>query len=321
MITRWLGLIILSFALAGSASALDVPYLTGRVNDEAEILSPGARGRIEATLKAHETRSGNQVVVLTVRSLENESIEEFAVKVFNTWKLGQAGKDNGVLLLVAPADRRMRIEVGYGLEGDLTDAAASRIIRDVIAPGFRENDFDRGIEDGIAAIASLLEGQALTQAEPQPPDSAPSLQMEEPDLPWVHRILIGVFVFSIIGLFTVMGVLTPGIGWFLYFFLIPFWAAFPIIIVGAEGALILLGIYLIAFPIAKLMLPRTGWYRKMQQEAKKKGRAGIGGFMLSPSSGGGWSSGGGSSSDGGSSGGGFSGGGGGSGGGGASGSW
>lgn len=319
MITRWLGLIILSFALAGGASALEVPYLTGRIHDEAEILSPGARERIEAILKAHEARSGNQIVVLTVRSLEGESIEEYAVKVFNIWKLGQAGEDNGVLLLVAPADRRMRIEVGYGLEGELTDAAASRIIRDVIAPRFKENDFDRGIEDGTTAIVSLLEGQPLTEVEPLLPDSARSVQIEEPDLPWVHRILIGAFVFTIIGLFTVMGVLTPGIGWFLYFFLIPFWAAFPIIVVGAEGALILLGIYLIAFPIAKLMLPRMAWYQKMQREAKRRGRPGIGGFMLSPS-GGGWSSGGGSS-NGGSSGGGFSGGGGGSGGGGASGSW
>jgi uncharacterized protein len=127
------------------------------------------------------------------------------------------------------------------------------------------------------------------------------------------RILIGVFVFSTIGLFTVIGIATPGVGWFLYVFLIPFWAVFPMAVVGNVGALWLLGIYLIGYPLAKLALSRSDWYRRAQREIRTKGRTTIGGFTVGSSGGGGWSSGGSS--------GGFSGGGGSSGGGGASGSW
>ena len=130
-------------------------------------------------------------------------------------------------------------------------------------------------------------------------------------MPIVQRILFGAFIFGIIGIFTVVGVMTPGIGWFLYFFLIPFWAMFPVAIVGTSGALILLITYLIAYPVTKLLLRNTQWYKKAAKDLRTKGRASIGGFSISSGGSGGWSSG---SS-------GFSGGGGSSGGGGASGSW
>jgi uncharacterized protein len=131
---------------------------------------------------------------------------------------------------------------------------------------------------------------------------------------------MGAFVFGILGIFTAIGVLTPGVGWFLYVFLIPFWAMFPIIVVGTRGALVLLITYVVAFPAAKLLLRRTAWYRKAQASLKHKGTARIGGFTLtSGGSGSSWSSGGSSSSSSSSSS--FSGGGGSSGGGGASGSW
>ena len=128
----------------------------------------------------------------------------------------------------------------------------------------------------------------------------------------MERILIGSFIFGIIGLFTVLGVVTPGVGWFLYFFLIPFWAMFPIVVVGTRGAFICLVTYVIAFPIAKLTIKNTGWYKKAKKSMRTKGRASIGGFTFSSGgSGRSWSSGGSS----------FSGWGGSSGGGGASGSW
>jgi uncharacterized protein len=133
-------------------------------------------------------------------------------------------------------------------------------------------------------------------------------------MPWPQRILMGAFIFGIIGLFTVIGVMTPGVGWFLYLFLIPFWAMFPIVIIGTRPTLALLGAYLIGYPIAKLSLKKTAWYQKAVREMKTKGSATIGGFSFN-SAGSGFSSGGSSG------GGGFSGGGGSSGGGGASGSW
>jgi len=296
------------------ALAIEVPYLQGRVTDDAELLSTSVRQRIGAKLEAHEVETGNQVAVLTVPTLEGESIEGFAIRVFEAWQLGRYENDDGVLLIVAPQDRRMRIEVGYGLESDLTDLEAGRIIRNIMAPRFKANDFDGGIEQGVNAIIAQLSGEAsLPRNDPSVKSKKPFF--EGPNLSIVERLLFGAFIFGIIGLFTVIGVLTPGVGWFLYFFLIPFWAMFPIIVVGTTGAMILLGIYLVAYPTVKIFLGRTKWYAKARHQLKTKGSARIGGFTITSggSSSGGWSSSGSS--------GGFSGGGGSSGGGGASGSW
>jgi len=321
--------LLATFLFAVTAFAIDVPYLSGRVTDNAEILSSEAKQRLGDALKAHEAATGNQIAVLTVPSLDGESVESYAEQVFNTWKLGQKGKDNGVLLLVAPADRRLRIEVGYGLEGTLTDVAASRIIRNVITPRFKDGNFDAGIEEGVHAIVGQLTGSETVANSaggdaPAAAGSAPPAAAEQqdslfdgPDLPLTERILFGAFIFGIIGLFTIIGVLTPGVGWFLYLFLIPFWAMFPIVVVGGTGTLILLGIYLVGFPLAKLFVSRRPWYEKANRDLKKKGSARVGGFTIGGSSGSSsWSSGSSSSSS--SS---FSGGGGSSGGGGASGSW
>jgi uncharacterized protein len=308
--------------LPRDARAAEVPYLAGRVVDDARILSPAARERIEATLSAHEEHTGNQVAVLTVPSLGNESIEEYAVKVFSTWKLGRKGQDNGVLLVVAPEEHRMRIEVGYGLEATLPDSTAGSILRAELTPRFKTGDFDGGVEAGVAAILAVLEGRGSggessgsASGEAPPPAAKTGGGFNEPDLPWVERILIGAFIFGIIGLFTVVGVMTPGAGWFLYVFLIPFWAMFPIVVIGAKPTLAVLAAYLVGFPIAKLSIRSSSWYLKAAQDLKSKGSASIGGMTIT--SGGSGSS----SESGGFSGGGFSGGGGSSGGGGASGSW
>ena len=128
-------------------------------------------------------------------------------------------------------------------------------------------------------------------------------------MPWPQRILFSLFVFSMLGLFTAIGIMTPGMGWFLYVFLIPFWSMFPMMLLGPMPTLVLVAVYLIGYPLAKLRVKRTAWYAKAEVDLKTKGTASIGGFALA-SGGGGFSSGGG-----------FSGGGGSSGGGGASGSW
>lgn len=304
--------------LCALADAADVPFLSGRVTDEAEILSAEVRRSLNERLKAHEERTGDQIVVLTLHTLGGESIEEYAVRVFETWKLGQRGKDNGVLVIVVPDDRRMRIEVGYGLEPTLTDLLAGRIIRNVMTPRFKAGDYNGGIDAGVQAIFAVLQNGDLadlgSDAEPGSSVSPGSgFGLEAPDMPITFRILIGAFIFGIIGLFTVMGVLTPGVGWFLYFFLIPFWAVFPMVVVGSSVGLVLLILYIVGFPVAKIIISKKAWYKKAKEDLKKKGRASIGGFTFASGGGGGWSSGGG--------GGGFSGGGGSSGGGGASGSW
>ena len=297
----------------------NIPFLTGRVTDNAEILTTDTRRTLTESLKAHEQKTGNQIVVLTVPTLEGESIEEYAVAVFKEWKLGQKGKDNGILVIVAPKDRRMRIEVGYGLEGTLPDGLAGSIIRNVMTPRFKTGgDYNGGINDGVKAIIDVLEGGKVSDAPSganSKSQASSGLNISGPDLSIIEKILFGAFIFGIIGLFTVIGILTPGVGWFLYFFLIPFWAMFPIVIFGTTGAFYCLITYLIVFPIAKMLLKNTDWYNKAKKDLRTKGRASIGGFMISSGgSGSSWSSG----SSGGSS---FSGGGGSSGGGGASGSW
>jgi uncharacterized protein len=147
----------LLFSLAALA-ALDFPPLTGRVVDQANIMTPESRSELETKLKDLEDKSGIQLVVATVKSLQGGDIETYANELFRTWKLGQAQKNNGVLLLIAPNEHRVRIEVGYGLEGTLTDALSSVIISSAIVPRFKTGDFSGGISRGVDGIISVLSG-------------------------------------------------------------------------------------------------------------------------------------------------------------------
>jgi len=314
-VMRVVGLLLAAGWLAGAAWAVDVPMLSGRVVDNAELLSPTVRNALAAKLKAHEDATGNQIVVLTVATLDGDSVEPYAVRVFEAWKLGKKGKDNGVLLLAVPKERKLRIEVGYGLEGVLTDAVTSRIIRNVIAPQFKAGNFDQGMDAGVAALIGQLEGKgadALPAAAPTTKSAVAAVP--KPSMSLGQRILFGVFIFGIIGLFTVIGLFVPGMGWFLYLFLIPFWAMFPIAIIGFGATMVVLAIYLIGFPIAKILLTRSDWYQQRQLQSARAGRRGSRYDGMNHSSGS-WSSGSsadswGSSSDSFSSGGGESGGGG-----------
>ncbi|MEN2509017.1 TPM domain-containing protein [Stutzerimonas stutzeri] len=161
--TRSLPLILtlLLWASGLAAQELDLPALSGRVVDRAELLDTQAEARLTGMLAAHEKASGEQVVVVTVPDLQGRSIEEFGVELGRAWGIGEKGKDTGALLIVARDDRRVRIEVGYGLEGRLTDAQSSVIINRIITPAFREGDFTRGITDGAAAIIQVLGGDPL----------------------------------------------------------------------------------------------------------------------------------------------------------------
>ena len=157
--------VALVFGLASVALALDFPALTGRVVDQAGVMTAPSKGDVEAKSKALEDKSGIQLVVATVKSLQGSDIETYANQLFRSWKLGDAKKNNGVLLLVAPAEHKVRIEVGYGLEGTLTDALSSVIISSAIVPRFKSNDFSGGIERGVDGIVSVLSGDT---AEWQP---------------------------------------------------------------------------------------------------------------------------------------------------------
>lgn len=172
------------------AHALDVPPLTGRVVDLAHVLPNSTVESLTARLTAHEGQSSNQVAVLTIPSLEGESLEEFTHRVATTWKLGQKGMDNGVLLLVAIKERKVRIEVGYGLEGVLTDIRSAQIIRNEIVPRFRAGDMPGGVTEGTNAILKTIEGTY------QSSESAPPQQ----DGTVVEQVVVAVIVGLFVGL-------------------------------------------------------------------------------------------------------------------------
>jgi uncharacterized protein len=139
--------------------ALEVPPLKGRVNDYAGMLSTSTKQQLESSLRDLEQTDSSQIAVLTIPSLEGEVLEEFSLKVAEKWKIGQKGFDNGAILLIAQKDRKLRIEVGYGLEGSLTDLMAGRIIRNVIVPQFKAGNFDQGIIDGVQAMIGVVRGE------------------------------------------------------------------------------------------------------------------------------------------------------------------
>ena len=181
----------LVLCLIGVALAFNFPPLTGRVVDQANIISAQGRSDLETKLKDLENKSGIQLVVATVKSLEGSDIETYANELFRNWKLGEAKKNNGVLLLIAPNEHKVRIEVGYGLEGTLTDALSSVIISSAIVPRFKANDFTGGIERGVDGIISVLSGDT---ADWQP---KPSVRTED-SAPLSNELFLILFVLVVV---------------------------------------------------------------------------------------------------------------------------
>ena len=141
-----------------------MPPLTARVTDLTGTLSGGAVARIEAKLADLEAKKGSQIAVLIVPTTQPEEIEQFGIRVEEAWKLGRKGVDDGAILIVAKNDRRVRIEVGYGLEGALPDAIANRIITETITPHFKQGDYDGGVEAGVDQMISVVNGEPLPAA-------------------------------------------------------------------------------------------------------------------------------------------------------------
>jgi uncharacterized protein len=160
----WLALMVfaLLFVFAPPASAdVAVPQLTGRVVDQTGTLSSSDVAALTEKLRDFETRKGSQIAVLIVPTTQPETIEQFSIRVAEAWKIGRKKVDDGAILVVAKTDRHMRIEVGYGLEGALTDVTSRRIIDEVITPKFREGDFAGGISAGIDRMIRVIDGEPL----------------------------------------------------------------------------------------------------------------------------------------------------------------
>ncbi|HEY6821665.1 MAG TPA: YgcG family protein [Burkholderiales bacterium] len=273
------------FLIALAAAEIAIPPLKARITDLTGTLSEQQRSALERTLQEFETRKGAQVAVLMVPSTEPETVEQYAVRVEESWKLGRKGVDDGVLLVVAKNDRKLHIEVGYGLEGVLPDAVAKRIIDEDIVPRFRQGDFYGGIRAGVDRIMRVVEGEPLP-----PPHARSPAQNISGHMDWL--------IPAILVLFFVGGILRALFGRFLGSGVMAALAGFIAwVIVGSLAISLIVGIFIFV----------TGLFGS----ASRGYGGGLGGY------GGGWSGGGGF----GGGGGGFSGGGGSSGGGGASGSW
>jgi uncharacterized protein len=282
---------------AGTDGLAPVPPLRERVTDLTGTLSPAAQQALVAKLAAWEQKTGNQLAVLMVPSTQPEPIEAYSIRVAEAWKIGRKGQDNGALLLVAKNDRKMRIEVGYGFEGVLTDATSRRIIAETIAPRFRQDQYAQGIEAGVDQIMAVVDkGLPLAEKPPAPKQSARGLGgfsfemllivvfVVVPILGSILRRIFGTFMGSTVG----AGIVGAG-AW---------------VVAGSLLIAIVAGV--VALLVMLFMGAGTGLARR-------------GGGVWVPS--GGWGGGRGGGWGGGSGGGGFSGGGGGFGGGGASGSW
>src|SRR5712672_448524 len=194
--------VLLCAALA--VCAVTFPPLTDRVVDEAHILSAREREALVAKLAELETKSGIQLVVVTVNSLQGQEIEPYANELFRTWKLGEKTKNNGVLLLVAPNEHRVRIEVGYGLEGTLTDALSKIIIANAIAPRFKAGDFADGVTRGVDDIITVLTTDASEWQK------RPSLRLDNQQAPDPASWLL---IAALIALVTLL-IVSPGFRWF-----------------------------------------------------------------------------------------------------------
>jgi uncharacterized protein len=178
--------------VAGAALALTFPPLTGRIVDQANVIPQDTREALEPKLAELEQKSGIQLVVATVNSLEGQEIEPYANELFRFWKLGEKNKNNGVLLLVAPKERRVRIEVGYGLEGTLTDALSAVIIANAITPRFKTGDYGGGVTRGIDDIITVLTTDESEWSK------RPSLRLDRPQQAhptnWIGFIALAAFL-------------------------------------------------------------------------------------------------------------------------------
>lgn len=203
--------------LVWATDPVPVPELRAPVTDLTQTLSPDQVNTLDSTLRALQTRKGSQLAILLVPTTRPETIEQYSIRVVDAWKLGRKDADDGVLLLIARDDREVRIEVGYGLEGVLTDATTNRIIRQLLVPQFRAGNYYQGISDATARIVQLIDGEVL----PEP--AASESRGPSKDLPWpllIFGVLAGgSFLRPLFGRLPAAGITASGAGVLVWLFL------------------------------------------------------------------------------------------------------
>lgn len=186
--------------LLGFGLALDTPRLMGRVNDYAKILSPQERQQLDDSLAGYEEQTSNQIVILTVSSLAGDSLEDFSIRTAERWKLGQKDKNNGILILVVKNDRKIRIEVGYGLEPKITDAFSGQVIRQIITPAFRNGQYYQGLNDAVVAMTEKIGGEFTSDRLSRPVYRVNQLSLAGANVTEgsLQSVLITLFIFGLL---------------------------------------------------------------------------------------------------------------------------
>jgi uncharacterized protein len=214
---RILLLALIPFCSFVASADVAIPALTARVTDQTGTLTSEQRSALEQTLRAFEEKKGSQISVLIIPTTQPETIEQYSIRVVEQWKLGRKRVDDGVLLIIAKVDRTLRIEVGYGLEGVLTDATSNRIINEVIVPRFRQGDFYGGIAAGIDSIMNVINGEPLPPPDKNAGGTAGKFGGYLPIL-FVLTMVVGGVLRSLLGRLpgsVVSGGAVAGIAWLL----------------------------------------------------------------------------------------------------------
>lgn len=219
--SAWLALVWLAVlpAAAGAADLVPLPALSARVTDLTATLDATQRGRLEAQLAAIDRSGRAQIAVLLLPTTQPETIEQFGIRLAEAWKVGRKGADNGAIVIVAKADRNMRIEVGYGLEGAIPDVIAKRIIAERMAPAFKQGDFFGGLQAAVAALDQAIGGSAAgTPAAPLPASTNQGADQAEL-FPWLMGAAVaGGVLRSLFGLFGALlaGIVAGGLGFVIF---------------------------------------------------------------------------------------------------------
>ncbi len=270
----------------------DLGRSQGFVSDFAETISPSAETQLGLELENFEKETSHEIAVVIISSLQGDTIENFAVKLFENWKIGKKDADNGVLLLIAKEDRKMKIEVGYGLEPVLTDILASKIIQNILRPAFQDNRFDDGIVEAVAAIEKIIQGEEvfLQNVEELPPPNIVLIFVILGFFPLIFRIIL-LFMASVgkTRSWWQGGLDMAGLSTFLS---LAFWA------VSFVGVIVFILVMTIIGFILDYIASKSLWFQKKSLEFHKKqfwffggggrhGKGGFGGFGGGSSGGGG----------------------------------
>ncbi len=195
--------LLLAYALCWSlmaAAQVAVPPLSARVTDQTATLTAAQQAALEQTLQAFEARKGSQLAILIVPTTAPETIEQYALRVAEQWKLGRKKVDDGAILVVAKNDRALRIEVGYGLEGALNDATSKRIVSEIITPRFRQGDFYGGISAGVDRIIRVIDGEPLPEPTGKSPGETVDIQQYVPVI-FILALVVGGVLRAVLGRF------------------------------------------------------------------------------------------------------------------------